>query len=87
MQALEIKEQLKKIEERNKKVELEKAWEGSLTRRVIIFVFTYIIAGIWLWMISESLFLLKAFVPVAGYILSTLSIPQIKKLWVNSQQH
>ena len=34
MEALE--KRIKKIEERNKKVELDKAWEGSKTRKILI---------------------------------------------------
>jgi len=47
---------------------------------------TYVVATCWLVIIQESLPLLKAVVPVAGYLLSTLSLPLIKKWWVDKYQ-
>ena len=82
---MEIQEQLNRINERNKKVEMDKAWEVSFTRRLFISLVTYIVASVWLWNINEPNFLLKAMVPTAGYILSTLSIPQLKKIWLSSK--
>ena len=69
------------IEKRNSKVELDKAWETSWTRRVFIALVTYVIAGIWLVLIEDSYPWLKAFVPTVGYVLSTLSIPFVKRWW------
>ncbi len=82
---MEIQEQLNQINEKNKRVELDKAWEVSFTRKLFISLVTYIVASIWLWNINEPSFLLKAIVPTAGYILSTLSIPQLKKIWMKKQ--
>lgn len=80
---MEIEQEILKIKERNVRVEQDKAWERSWSRRLTIAVFTYIIAEAWLLIISEPNSWLKAFVPVVGYILSTLSLPPIKKFWVN----
>jgi hypothetical protein len=79
----QISEKIQKIEERNKRVEMDKAWEVSWTRRVFILAMTYIVASVWLYIIQENHILLKAMVPTIGYLLSTLSIPQIKKLWIS----
>ncbi len=76
-----LEQKIQKIEERNRRVELDKAWETSFTRRGFIALATYIVASIWLIMIHESAPWLKAFVPTGGYILSTLSLPFIKKWW------
>ena len=81
----EIEKEIITIKERNKRVELDKAWETSWTRRLSIMVLTFIVASIWLLVIKETHVLLKAMVPTLGYLLSTLSIPQIKKLWVGSK--
>ncbi len=78
----EIVHELETIKERNQRVELDKAWEVSWTRRIFIALVTYVIAGVWLVMIHDTLPWLKAFVPAAGYILSTFTIPLAKKLWV-----
>lgn len=78
----EIQNEFEVIKERNRRVETDKAWEISWTRRLFIAVATYIVAGIWLILINEAHAVLKAFVPVAGYILSTLSLPPLKKWWI-----
>jgi hypothetical protein len=78
---MNVEQEILEIKERNRKVEIDKAWETSWTRRLSIVIFTYVAAEIWLLIINESNSWLKAVVPVAGYILSTLSLPQIKKFW------
>jgi hypothetical protein len=84
---MELKEEFQKeieiIKARNKKVETDKAWETSWTRRIFIALATYFIAAFWLVLINDTSVWLKAFVPAGGYILSTLSLPFIKKWWAN----
>jgi hypothetical protein len=78
-----LQKEIELLKQRNLKVESDKAWEVSWTRRIFIIVSTYIVASIWLIIIHDSFPLLKAFVPAAGYTLSTLSLPFIKKLWLS----
>ena len=78
---MNIEQEILDIKQRNIKVETDKAWERSWTRRLSIAVSTYIVAEAWLLIIKEPNSWLKAIVPVAGYILSTLSLPQIKSWW------
>lgn len=80
-----FEEEIKALKERNKRVELDKAWEVSWTRRLFIMILTFIIASIWLLIINENHILLKVMVPVLGYLLSTLSIPQLKKIWATAK--
>jgi hypothetical protein len=83
---MDTEQEILQIKERNKKVESDKAWEISWSRRLSIAVFTYIIAEVWLLIIREPNSWLKAFVPVAGYVLSTLSLQPIKKFWKHQNQ-
>jgi hypothetical protein len=78
----QISEEINRIKERNNRVELDKAWERSFTRRFTIMALTYVVAVIWLLMIDESDEFLKALVPVFGYLLSTLSLPFAKRFWL-----
>ena len=78
----EIEKEFIIIKERNNRVEIDKAWETSWTRRITIMIITFIIASLWLFLINETHIFLKAIVPTLGYLLSTLSLPQIKKLWL-----
>ena len=74
---------IQKIEERNKKVELDKRWETSITRRVCIMILTYIIVVLYSILIKNtSNIFLSSLVPVIGYTLSTLSLKLIRKIWV-----
>lgn len=81
-----LEQTIEEIQERNRRVELDKAWELSWTRRLFIAVVTYLTAGVWLATIHDSYPWLKALVPTAGYILSTLSLPFAKKLWSSSRK-
>ena len=82
---MDIEQELTAIQERNQRVEADKAWEVSWTRRVFIALATYIIASIWLVVIHDSMPFLKALVPTVGYVLSTLSLPFIKQWWISSR--
>ena len=77
--------EIERIKERNKKVEADKAWETSIFRRTIIAIITYVVASLFLWSIKVSSPLLNSLVPTGGYILSTLSLPFVKKWWVDNQ--
>jgi len=77
-----MNKEIKAIIERNKRVEKDKAWETSFTRRLIITIMTYLVIVLFLWMIKVDYPWLVALVPTIGFILSTLSLPFFKKLWV-----
>lgn len=79
-----MKDKIKKIQERNKKVEIDKAWETSKTRRAIISCMTYIIVVLFLYMINAPNPWLSALVPTLGFILSTLTLPFFKRIWINT---
>ncbi len=75
-------ERIQKIEERNKRVELDKAWETCWTRKICIMILTYIIVIIYSYLIREydNIFL-SSLVPVIGFTLSTLSLKFVRKIW------
>ncbi|MBI2355696.1 MAG: hypothetical protein HYV13_00635 [Candidatus Doudnabacteria bacterium] len=78
---MDIEKEIGLIKERNRKVEADKAWEISWTRRLFITAVIYIIAGVWLVLIHEAYSWLKAFVPAVGYLFSTFSLPILKSWW------
>jgi hypothetical protein len=78
---MNLEKEIEKIQERNRRVGLDKAWETSFTRRGFIALVTYIIASMWLIISDDGVPWLKAIVPAGGYILSTLSLPLVKKWW------
>ena len=82
---MNIEERIKKIEDRNKRVELDKKWETSWTRRICIMILTYIVVIIYSYVISKyTNIFLSSLVPVIGFTLSTLSLKLVRKIWEKS---
>lgn len=77
-----LENRVSKIEERNKKVEKDKAWETSFTRRVLLIIFTYLAIALYLLAIGVNNPWLNAIVPAVGFLLSTLTLPLFKNLWI-----
>jgi hypothetical protein len=75
--------ELKLIQERNKRVELDKAWETSFARRGFIAGITYGVAVLFMYKIGITDPFINALVPTGGYLLSTLSLPAVKRWWIN----
>jgi len=73
---------VEKILERNSRVELDKAWETSKTRRMCIAGITYGIAVFFMWRIGVNNPMVNALVLTGGYLLSTLSLTFVKKYWL-----
>ena len=71
-----------KIEDRNKKVELDKLWEISYFRRFLLVLFTYLAIGFYLQAVNIPEPWLNAIVPSIAFMLSTLTLPLFKKLWL-----
>jgi hypothetical protein len=81
---MSIENELQQLHERNRRVDLDKAWERSLTRRTFIVVATYVLALAFLWSIGNSQPLLTALIPAGGYFLSTLTLPFVRKFWAKN---
>jgi hypothetical protein len=43
-----LEKEIEKLKERNRRVELDKAWETSFTRRGLLIIFTYLAIGLYL---------------------------------------
>lgn len=78
----DLEERIEAIESRNRKVELDKAWEGSISRKFLIVLFTYLSIGLYMWVIGIDKPMLNAVIPSIGFTLSTLTLPYFKKLWI-----
>ena len=50
-----IKEEIEKIKARNKKVEADKSWETSLTRKILIAFATYVVISLFLYQSVDSI--------------------------------
>ena len=77
-----IEKSVDSIVQRNRRVELDKKWETSVTRFLCVTAVTYITMNLILWSIGGHFPPVHAIVPTCGYMLSTLSFRIIKELWI-----
>lgn len=77
----QLQKELENIKQRNQRVEIDKAWETSKFRIGIISLITYLTASIFLYIINVENFYYAALIPTLGFMISTLSLPAIKKIW------
>ena len=79
---MDLEKEIEQIKLRNKKVEIDKAWETSWTRKICIMILTYIVVIVYSYIIknTDNIFL-SSLVPVIGFALSTLSLKGIRYLW------
>ena len=77
-----IQQRINKIEQRNKRVEQDKAWETSLTRKIIIAILTYITIVLFFLVAGLPKPLINPIVPTAGFVISTFSLPYFKRTWI-----
>lgn len=78
----QLEEEINKIKERNKRVETEKSWETSWTRRLMLASLTYIVISVLFISMGIVSPLKNAVVPSIAFIVSNLSMPFIKKFWL-----
>lgn len=77
----DVEERIRRIEERNKRVELDKRWETSLTRKLVIFLLTYIVIVVFFFTAGLPRPFMNSIVPALAYLVSTFSLPFFKQLW------
>lgn len=82
MENKDLEKEIIQIKERNKRVELDKKWETSWTRKICIMILTYIVVIIYSYVIRniDNIFL-SSLVPVIGFTLSTFSLKLVRKAW------
>lgn len=79
----DLEERVKEIERRNDIVSGDKAWETSKTRKLLLTAFTYLAISLYLNVIEVDRPWINAIVPAVGFMISTLSMPFFKKIWLN----
>ncbi len=75
---------IEQIMNRNKRVEADKAWETSWTRRLLIAGITYIAACAFLTVTGgeHTRAYIPALIPPMAYLFSTLTLGPVKRLWI-----
>ena len=79
-----LEAEVRKIKERNERVEADKAWETSSARKLIIAIFTYVAIGVYLWAVGVAEPWLNAIVPTVAFMFSTLTLPIFKRFWIRN---
>ena len=77
-----IKDTIKGIIDRNRRVEADKAWETSWTRKIIIAVLTYIVIVIFFYFAGLPKPFTNSIVPTLAFVVSTLTLPLFKEIWL-----
>ena len=77
-----VNQQLRELQERNRRVEADKAWETSIFRVLTLTAITYAIAGLVMTVIHAERPFVNALIPAVGFFLSTQSLPFIKRWWI-----
>ena len=78
----DLNKRIMNIEIRNKKLELDKQWSNSWIRKVLIFIFTYLIAFFSLKIDSITNHYFGALVPCFGLLLSSFILKLVKIIWI-----
>lgn len=78
---MDFEKEIKKIQERNKRVELDKAWETSKTRKISIAILTYFVMVLVMYSLGMDSPFVGAIIPTLGFTLSTFSLDFIKAFW------
>jgi len=81
-----LENEIEKIKARNRRVENDKAWEISWTRRIFISVSTYIVISIFLIIAKVDKPFLSSIIPALAYLLSTFSLSILKNRWIKNQK-
>lgn len=82
----QIKKDIQDIKARNERVELDKSWETSCFRKISISILTYIVIVLFFYFASLPNPFINAIVPTVGFVLSTLSVPYLKKIWAKKNR-
>lgn len=77
-----LEKRIARIEARNRRVELDKAWETSLARKFFVAILTYLLIGIFMDAIDVANPWLNAIIPGTAFLLSTLTIPLLKDWYI-----
>lgn len=78
----DLQKEIKQIKQRNKKVESDKAWEISGTRRILILLLVYILVVVLCYITDLANPFINAAVASLGFFLSTLIVPMVKRWWL-----
>lgn len=81
----EMEKDIREIKARNSRVEKDKAWETSLTRKLTIALLTYAVVLSFFIIAKLPNPFVNALIPAFAFLISTLTLPFIKSLWLSKR--
>lgn len=83
----QLQKEITDLKARNKRVEADKAWETSWTRKGVIAGLTYAVVVLFFFVADLANPFVNAIVPSIGFVLSTLTVPLFKKWWIRKYNY
>lgn len=77
-----LEEDLDRVHRRNRNAEVDKAWEISWTRRLVITLLTYAVIVIYFVAADLPAPFINSVVPAVAFVLATMTLPWFQKPWV-----
>ncbi|MBU0907683.1 MAG: hypothetical protein KKD18_04810 [Nanoarchaeota archaeon] len=81
---MNLQKEILEIKQRNKRVEADKAWETSFTRKIILALITYILITLFFLVAELPKPFINPIVPTVGLLISTLILPVFKEIWLKN---
>merc|ERR1711924_135801 len=78
----DLRQDVTKLRHRNRMKDIDKEWDSSILKTIIIMACTYMLLGLYMAAIEVPQPWLSAIVPTVGYMLSTLALPSVKPIWL-----
>lgn len=82
---MNFEKEIEELKARNRRVETDKAWETSWTRKGVIAGLTYSVVVLFFFVADLANPFVNAIVPSIGFVLSTLTVPLFKKWWIRGK--
>jgi len=83
---INVNKEIIQIKERNSRVELDKAWETSRTRKIILAILTYIVIVIFFYFAELPKPFVNSIVPALAFLLSTMTLNFLKQIWIKNRK-
>ncbi|MCK4550599.1 MAG: hypothetical protein KAT91_01470 [Candidatus Aenigmarchaeota archaeon] len=77
-----LEKEIESLKQRNSRVEADKAWETSKARRFIVAILTYFVIVAFFFAAGLPKPFTNSIVPALAFVLSTLSLPFFRKVWI-----
>jgi len=82
---MDTEQEILEIKERNKRVELDKRWETSIERKILVAFLTYFVMTAFFFAAELPKPFVNALVPSIAFVISTMTLPVAKKIWLNGK--